>query len=85
MSRLLTTIDSIIIAGHFDALLDAPAQHRVHRLMEEVHGYSRSHWMPLSGECLHCIALAASKVAIKKTTTKNASNSATASTDDKAV
>jgi hypothetical protein len=33
-------------AGHFDGHGDAPVRNHVHRPMEEVQGYDRSHWMP---------------------------------------
>jgi hypothetical protein len=39
-------------AGHFDGHGGAPVQYRMHHPMEEVQGFSRSHWMPLSGK--HC-------------------------------
>jgi hypothetical protein len=41
---------------HFDARDDAPAQHRRHRLIEEVQGFMQSHWTLPSGEYLLRIA-----------------------------
>jgi hypothetical protein len=35
-------------AGRFDGHGDAPVRNHVHRLMEEVQGFTRSHWTPLS-------------------------------------
>ena len=35
---------------------------RAHRLMEHIQGFTRSHWMPPSGECLRRIAPAAAMV-----------------------
>jgi hypothetical protein len=37
-------------AGHFDGRGGAPVQYRVYCLMEEVQGFTRSHWTPLLGE-----------------------------------
>jgi hypothetical protein len=37
-------------AGCFDGLGDAPVRNGVHRPMEEVQGFTRSHWMPPLGE-----------------------------------
>jgi hypothetical protein len=37
-------------AGHFDGHGDAPVRNRVHCPMEEVQSFTRSHWMPPSGE-----------------------------------
>jgi hypothetical protein len=36
--------------GHFDGRGSAPVQYRAHRPMEEVQGFTRSHWMPPSGK-----------------------------------
>ena len=47
------------IAGDFDCHTDAAVRRGVDRPLEHVHGFTRSHWMPPSGECLRCIALAA--------------------------
>ncbi len=37
-------------AGHFDCRGGAPVQYRIYRPMEEVQGFTRSHWMPPSGK-----------------------------------
>jgi hypothetical protein len=37
-------------AGRFDGHGDAPVHNRVHCLMEEVQGFTRTHWTPPSGE-----------------------------------
>ena len=50
------------IAGDFDGHGDASVRRKVHRLMEHIQGFTQSHWMPPSGECLRCIAPAAAMV-----------------------
>jgi hypothetical protein len=42
------------IAGHFDdhAHVDAAVCRRAHRSMEHIQGFTWSHWMPPSSECL---------------------------------
>jgi hypothetical protein len=47
------------IAGDFDCNTDAAVRCGVHCPMKHVQGFTRSHWMPPSGECLHRIAPAA--------------------------
>ncbi len=47
------------ITGDFDCHTDAVARRRVHRLIQHVQGFTRSHWMPPSGECLRRIPPAA--------------------------
>jgi hypothetical protein len=37
-------------AGHFDGHGNAPVRNRAHCLMEEVQGFTRSHWMLPLGE-----------------------------------
>jgi hypothetical protein len=43
-------------ATPFDGRADAPAQYRVHLLMEGVQGFTRSHWAPPSGKYSRRIA-----------------------------
>jgi hypothetical protein len=50
------------IDGDFDCHTDAAVQHGAHRPIEHVQGFTRSHWMPPSGECLCRIAPAATMV-----------------------
>ena len=50
------------IAGDFDCHTDAVVQRGVHRPIEHIQGFTRSHWMLPSGECLHRIAPAAAMV-----------------------
>jgi hypothetical protein len=50
------------IAGNFDCHTDAAVQHGVHCPIEHVQGFTCSHWMPPSGECLRRIAPAATMV-----------------------
>jgi hypothetical protein len=49
-------------AGDFDHHADATVRCGAHRPMEHIPGFTRSHWMPPSGECLHRIAPAATMV-----------------------
>ena len=44
--------------GHGDAVVRRGA----HRRMEHIQGFTRSHWMPPSGECLRLIAPTAAMV-----------------------
>jgi hypothetical protein len=37
-------------------------RHGAHRPIKHIHGFTRSHWMPPSGECLRRIAPAAAMV-----------------------
>jgi hypothetical protein len=59
------------IDGHGDAAVRRGA----HRKMKHIQGFTRSHWMPPSGEFLHRIAVAAAMVddfgRKHKTLTKN--------------
>jgi hypothetical protein len=50
------------IDGNFDCHGDAAVHLGVHLLIEHIKGFTRSHWMPPSGECLHRIAPAAAMV-----------------------
>jgi hypothetical protein len=45
------------IAGDFDHHADAAVQCRAHPPMENIQGFTRSHWMLPLGECLRHIAL----------------------------
>jgi hypothetical protein len=57
--------------GNFDHHADAAVQCRVHCPMEHIPGFTRGHWMPPWGECLHRIALAAAMVIKFVETTQN--------------
>jgi hypothetical protein len=50
------------IAGDFDGHADAAVQCGAHCPIAHIQGFSRSHWMPLSGKCQCCIASVAAKV-----------------------
>ena len=50
------------IAGDFDSHGDAAVRREVHCPMEHIPGFTQSHWMPPSGECLRRIAPAAAMV-----------------------
>ncbi len=47
------------IDNNFDGHGDSAVQHRAHRPMEHIQGFTWSHWMPPSGECLCRITPAA--------------------------
>jgi len=47
------------IPGYFNCWMDAAVQHGSHHPLEHVHEFTRSHWIPPSGECLRRIAPAA--------------------------
>jgi hypothetical protein len=49
-------------AGDFNHHVDAAVRCRAHCPMGHIPGFTRSHWMPPSGKCLHCIAPAAAMV-----------------------
>ena len=50
------------IAGNFDCHADAAVRRGVHRPIEHIQGFTRSHWMLPSGKCLRRIAPAAAMV-----------------------
>jgi hypothetical protein len=50
------------IADNFDGHVDAAVQCGMHFPMEHIPGFTRSHWMPPLGKCLHRIGLSAAKV-----------------------
>jgi hypothetical protein len=58
-------------AGRFDGHGIATEQFRWHRPMRHVQGYSGSHWMPVSGDYLLCIAPVAARATGKQTTINN--------------
>ena len=58
-------------AGRFDGPADAPWQCQVHRPMEEVQGFGRSHWKLPLGKYLLGIAPAATGATCKTTTINN--------------
>jgi hypothetical protein len=49
-------------AGDFDHHADVAVRCGAHRPMEQIPGFTRSHWMPPSGKCLCRIASAAAMV-----------------------
>jgi hypothetical protein len=60
------------VATRFDGRDDALVQCRVHHPMERVKGFTRSHWMPPSGEYSLRIIPADNGVTCKKKTIKRA-------------
>ena len=50
------------ITGNFDCHVDAAVRRGTHRPIEHIQGFTRSHWMLPSGECLRRIAPAAAMV-----------------------
>ena len=59
------------IASNFDCYADAAVRRRAHRPMEHIQGFTWSHWMLPSVECLHRIAPAAVMVNKFDWNTKN--------------
>jgi len=59
------------IPGDSDCHTDAAVQCGAHRPMEHIPGFTRSHWMPPSDECLCRIALTAAMVDEFVETTQN--------------
>jgi hypothetical protein len=50
------------INDNFDSHGDAAVRRGAHRPIKHIQGFTRSHWMPPSGECLRRIAPAAAMV-----------------------
>jgi hypothetical protein len=50
------------IPGNFDGHGNAAVRCKVHRPMEHIQGFTRSHWIPPLGECLRRITPAATMV-----------------------
>ncbi len=50
------------IAGDFDCHADVAVRRGAHRPMEHIQGFTQSHWMPPSVDCLHRIAATAAMV-----------------------
>jgi len=63
------------ITGNFDSHVGTAVRRVLHRPIEHIRGFTRSHWMPPSVECLRQIAPAAAMVDYfrrkHKTLTKN--------------
>jgi hypothetical protein len=68
MTKSTMTNECTSSAGRFDGHGGAPEQYRWHHPMRHVQGYSRSHWMPPSGNYLLRIAPAATRATGKQTT-----------------
>jgi hypothetical protein len=68
MTKSTMTIKCTSSTGRFDGHGSAPEQYRRHRPMQHVQGYSRSHWMPPSGDYLLRITPAATRATGKQTT-----------------
>jgi hypothetical protein len=62
---------STLSAGHSDQHGGVPVQYEAHHPIWHAQGYSERHWTPPSGDCSLCIALAAARATINKTTMKN--------------
>ena len=58
------------ITGNFDHHADAALQCGANHTMEHIPVFTRSHCMPLSGKCLHCIAAEAAMVTTLAENTK---------------
>ena len=63
------------IAGDFYCRADAAVRRGAHRPIEHIQGFTRSHWMPPSGECLRRIAPTAAMVDRLVETTLNTNKS----------
>ena len=60
--KLMTTKNTRQMLVIFDDHADAAVRHRAHCLMENIQGFTGSHWMQPSGKCLCRIAPAAAMV-----------------------
>jgi hypothetical protein len=67
MTKLMMMNECTLSTGRFDGHSGAPEQYRWHRPMRHVQGYSRSHWMPPSGNYLLRIAPVATRATGKQT------------------
>ncbi len=68
MAKLTMTLKCISDATHFEGLVDAPVLCSVHRPMQHVQGYFKSHWMLPSGNYSIWIAPAAAGATANITT-----------------
>ena len=68
MQKIGGTSKCASAAGHFDGHAEALKGYMGHCPMEDVQGYTGSHWTPPSGNCSLCIAPAAARVTGKTTT-----------------
>jgi hypothetical protein len=68
MTKLAMTNKCTLSAGRFDGHGGAPEQYRRHCPMQNVQGYSGSHWMPALGNYLLRIAPAAARATGKQAT-----------------
>jgi hypothetical protein len=68
MAKSLMMIKCPLSASRFDCHGGPPVQYKAHLLMEHVQGYTRSHWMPPSGDYSIHIATAAAGGTANKTT-----------------
>jgi hypothetical protein len=68
MTKLTIANECTLSSGRFDGHGGAPEQHRQHRPMQHVQGYSGSHWTPASGNYLLHIAPVAARATGKQTT-----------------
>jgi hypothetical protein len=59
------------IAGNFDCHSDVAEQREAHCPMKHIQGFNQRNWMLPLGECLRCIALAATMVNEFVETTQN--------------
>jgi hypothetical protein len=70
MKKVMATNKCTSIAGHFDGHMDTLKQYTQHCPMQHVHGYTKSHWTPPSGDYSLRIAPAAARATANKNTTK---------------
>jgi hypothetical protein len=68
MEKSLMTMKCTLSAIRFDGHGGPPVQYKVHRPMQHVQVYSRSHWTPPLGSYSLCIAPAAARATGNQTT-----------------
>jgi hypothetical protein len=62
------------VTGHFDDHMGALKQYGAHHPMQQVQGFTGSHWMPPSDNYSLRMAPAAARATINKTTMQNVPN-----------
>jgi hypothetical protein len=68
MTKLTMASTCSFVVSHFDGHGGPPVQYKVHCPMQNVQGYSRSHWMPPLGDYPLRIAPAAARATANETT-----------------
>jgi hypothetical protein len=76
MTKSTMTNECTSSAGRFDGHGSAPERYKRHRPMRHDQGYSRSHWMPASGNYSLHIAPASARATCKQITINKYTNKA---------